>query len=47
MKTKSFWVMGSGALSQDDLATLALLYQPLLGSNAYGCYMVFNHPARL
>ena len=35
--------MGSGALSQDDLATLALLYQPLLGSNAYGCYMVFNH----
>ncbi|PKK85405.1 MAG: hypothetical protein CVV63_05250, partial [Tenericutes bacterium HGW-Tenericutes-8] len=43
MKTKSFWVIGSGALSQDDLSTLALLYQPLLATNAYGLYMVFNH----
>lgn len=43
MKTTSFWVIGSGALSQDDLSTLALLYQPLLAPNAYGLYMVFNH----
>ncbi|MDY0210104.1 MAG: DnaD domain protein [Acholeplasma sp.] len=43
MKTKSFWVIGSGALSQDDLSTLTLLYQPLIGTSAYGIYQSFYH----
>lgn len=43
MKTKSFWVIGCGALSQDDLSTITLLYQPLIDAHAYGLYLFFNH----
>ncbi|MBM7453466.1 replication initiation and membrane attachment protein [Acholeplasma morum] len=43
MKSKSFWVIGSGALSMDDLSTVTLLYQPIIGSDAYGIYQTFIH----
>lgn len=42
MKNESFWVIGSGTLSLDDLSTLALLYQPLIGSDSQGIYLFLS-----
>ncbi|MDX9808040.1 MAG: DnaD domain protein [Acholeplasma sp.] len=42
MKNESFWVIGSGTLSLDDTATLALLYQPLIGTESHGLYLFLS-----
>lgn len=42
MKNESFWVIGSGTLSLDDSSTLALLYQPLIGSDSHGLYLFLS-----
>lgn len=43
MTTDGLWIMTSGSMSEDDHAVLSLLYQPLIGSQAYGLYMMlFN-----
>ncbi|MCU0104764.1 DnaD domain protein [Acholeplasma vituli] len=42
MKNESFWVIGSGTLSLDDSSTLALLYQPLIGTDSHGLYLFLS-----
>ncbi|MDD2575314.1 MAG: DnaD domain protein [Acholeplasmataceae bacterium] len=37
---KSFWIMAHGYTSSDDNKVLTLLYQPLIGTEAYGLYMM-------
>ena len=36
---KHFWVVSHGLISSEDTKVLTLLYQPLIGSDAYGMYM--------
>lgn len=40
MVNKSFWAMSSSLLSTEDIKTLSLLYQPLIGSDSLGCYLM-------
>lgn len=40
MTDKSFWVMSSSFCSNEDIKTLSLLYQPLIGTDALGCYLM-------
>lgn len=37
---KSFWIMTHGYTSSEDNKVLTLLYQPLIGTEAYGLYMM-------
>ena len=37
---KYFWVNTHGLISSEDTKVLTLLYQPLIGSHAYGLYMM-------
>lgn len=37
---KSFWIMTHGCTSAEDNKVLTLLYQPLIGTEAYGLYMM-------
>ncbi len=37
---KSFWIMTHGYTSAEDNKVLSLLYQPLIGTNAHGLYMM-------
>lgn len=37
---KHFWVNSHGLISSEDTKVLTLLYQPLIGSKAYGLYMM-------
>lgn len=43
MTNKSFWVMTSSFCSSEDIKTLSLLYQPLIGSNSLGCYLMLSN----
>lgn len=36
---KHFWVVSHGLISSEDTKVLTLLYQPLIGGDAYGVYM--------
>lgn len=43
MDQKSFWLMSNSLISSEDIRTLALLYQPLIGSDGFGTYLLmFN-----
>ncbi len=39
MRNKSFWVITHGLISSEDTKVLTLLYQPLIGNEAFGLYM--------
>ena len=43
MTNKSFWVMTSSFCSSEDIKTLSLLYQPLIGPNSLGCYLMLSN----
>lgn len=43
MTNKSFWVMTSSFCSSEDIKTLSLLYQPLIGPNSLGCYFMLSN----
>ncbi len=40
MNQKSFWLMSSSLISSEDTKTLALLYQPLIGTSSFGIYLM-------
>ncbi len=40
MVSKNFWLLSSSHISSEDTKALALLYQPLIGAEAYGLYML-------
>lgn len=40
MRNKSFWIITHGLISSEDTKVLTLLYQPLIGYEAYGLYMM-------
>lgn len=40
MRNKSFWIITHGYISSEDTKVLTLLYQPLIGYEAYGLYMM-------
>lgn len=39
MQKRNFWVITSGLLSSEDTRVLALLYMPIISSDAFGLYM--------
>lgn len=43
MRDKSFWVMSSSFCSSEDIKTLSLLYQPLIGTDGVGCYLMLSN----
>lgn len=40
MRKESFWVITHGLISSEDTKVLTLLYQPLIGYEAYGLFML-------
>ena len=43
MKNDCLWIMTNGSISTEDQSVLTLLYQPIIGANAYGLLMaLFN-----
>ncbi len=40
MRKKSFWIITHGLISSEDTRVLTLLYQPLIGDEAFGLYMM-------
>lgn len=43
MRNKSFWVMSNSFCSSEDVKTLSLLYQPLIGTDSLGCYLMLSN----
>lgn len=43
MTDKSFWLMSSSLVNSEDVKTLTLLYQPLIGVDGLGCYLMMSN----
>lgn len=43
MTEKSFWLMSSSLVNSEDVKTLTLLYQPLIGVDGLGCYLMMSN----
>ncbi len=43
MKNDCLWIMKNSAISEEDQAVLSLLYQPLIGTEAHGLYLLLSN----